>query len=165
MAPPWRAPMMPTCAPSSACHAPPVTYGIDHADAHILPLTSSSAPWRPLHRTEVRMASRRSAESSYRCQAANLQNALAAVAVGEQVGLDFERTRLRSRAYWPAPLRALRRSQRRAHRDDYGHHLTEIAAVMAAARATPSAARGVPAASPLANGALAGCARSRARRR
>ncbi len=68
----------------------------------------------------------------------NLQNALAAVAVGEFVGLDFNRI--------AAALRGFHGAERRFERhgevngvmviDDYGHHPTEIAAVLAAARAT-----------------------------
>jgi len=68
----------------------------------------------------------------------NLQNALAVVAVGAQVGLDFERI--------AAALASFSGAERRFERhgevngvlivDDYGHHPTEIAAVMAAARAT-----------------------------
>ena len=68
----------------------------------------------------------------------NLQNALAAVAVGERVGIDFERI--------AAALAAFHGAERRFERhgeaggvlviDDYGHHPTEIAAVVAAARAS-----------------------------
>src|SRR5687768_15514278 len=68
----------------------------------------------------------------------NLQNALAAVAVGEQLGLSF--------AVVAAALRGFPGAERRFERhgeaagvivvDDYGHHPTEIAAVLAAARAT-----------------------------
>jgi UDP-N-acetylmuramate--alanine ligase len=68
----------------------------------------------------------------------NLQNALAAVAVGERVGLSF--------AQVAAALRDFPGAERRFERhgeaagvivvDDYGHHPTEIAAVLAAARAT-----------------------------
>jgi UDP-N-acetylmuramate--alanine ligase len=68
----------------------------------------------------------------------NLQNALAAVAVGEFVGLGFDRI--------TAALRSFHGAERRFERhgeadgvlviDDYGHHPTEIAAVLAAARAT-----------------------------
>ena len=68
----------------------------------------------------------------------NLQNALAAVAVGATGRLDFERI--------AAALRDFRGAERRFERhgevggvlvvDDYGHHPTEIAAVLAAARAT-----------------------------
>jgi UDP-N-acetylmuramate--alanine ligase len=68
----------------------------------------------------------------------NLQNALAAVAVASELGIDFEHT--------AAALRAFEGAERRFDRhgesggvlvvDDYAHHPTEIAAVLAAARAT-----------------------------
>jgi UDP-N-acetylmuramate--alanine ligase len=68
----------------------------------------------------------------------NLQNALAAVAVATELGIDFERT--------ASALRAFEGAERRFERhgevggvlviDDYAHHPTEIAAVLAAARAT-----------------------------
>jgi UDP-N-acetylmuramate--alanine ligase len=68
----------------------------------------------------------------------SLQNALAAVAVGERVGLDFTRV--------AGALAGFSGAERRFERhgevggvlivDDYGHHPTEIAAVMAAAGAT-----------------------------
>jgi len=66
----------------------------------------------------------------------NLENALAAVAVGEELGLSFEQT--------AAGLADFRGAERRFEVrgepngilvvDDYGHHPTEIAAVLAAAR-------------------------------
>jgi UDP-N-acetylmuramate--alanine ligase len=66
----------------------------------------------------------------------NLQNALAAVAVGMELGLEFDRV--------AAGLRDFRGAERRFEVrgepngvlvvDDYGHHPTEIAAVLAAAR-------------------------------
>ena len=68
----------------------------------------------------------------------NLQNALAAVAVAERIGLDFARV--------ADALASFNGAERRFERhgevggvlvvDDYGHHPTEIRAVMAAARAT-----------------------------
>ncbi len=68
----------------------------------------------------------------------NLQNALAAVAVGDRLGLSFEQV--------AGALRDFPGAERRFERhgeaggvvvvDDYGHHPTEIAAVLAAARAT-----------------------------
>jgi UDP-N-acetylmuramate--alanine ligase len=68
----------------------------------------------------------------------NLQNALAAVAVAGELGIDFGRT--------AATLREFHGAERRFERvgeangvlvvDDYGHHPTEIAAVLAAARVT-----------------------------
>jgi UDP-N-acetylmuramate--alanine ligase len=67
----------------------------------------------------------------------NLQNALAAVAVGFELGLNFEQI--------AAGLRDFRGAERRFDVrgevdgvlivDDYGHHPTEIAAVLAAAKA------------------------------
>jgi UDP-N-acetylmuramate--alanine ligase len=68
----------------------------------------------------------------------NLQNALAAVAVGQQVGLEFERIASALAGF----LGAERRFERHGEAagvlvvDDYGHHPTEIAAVVAAARAS-----------------------------
>jgi len=68
----------------------------------------------------------------------NLQNALAAVAVAGELGIDF--------AGVAATLRDFHGAERRFERlgeangvlvvDDYGHHPTEIAAVLAAARVT-----------------------------
>jgi UDP-N-acetylmuramate--alanine ligase len=68
----------------------------------------------------------------------NLQNALAAAAVASQVGVDFGRI--------AAALQAFEGAERRFERygesggvvvvDDYGHHPTEIAAVLDAARTT-----------------------------
>jgi UDP-N-acetylmuramate--alanine ligase len=70
----------------------------------------------------------------------NLQNALAAIAVCDRVGIDFPRA--------AAALHDFGGAERRFERhgevggvmvvDDYGHHPTEIAAVLAAARATLS---------------------------
>ena len=68
----------------------------------------------------------------------NLQNALAAVAVGERIGLDFDRDRAALASFHGAERRFERHGE--VHGvlvvDDYGHHPTEIAAVLAAARAT-----------------------------
>ncbi len=68
----------------------------------------------------------------------NLQNALAAVAVADWIGLDFGKV--------AAALREFHGAERRFERhgeaggvlviDDYGHHPTEIAAVLAAARSS-----------------------------
>ena len=68
----------------------------------------------------------------------NLQNALAAVAVADRIGIDF--------SHVASALADFRGAERRFERhgeaggvlvvDDYGHHPTEIAAVLAAARAT-----------------------------
>jgi UDP-N-acetylmuramate--alanine ligase len=118
-----------------------VTYGLDSPDAHVLATDvelgafggrcmvhrRESAGIETLGRIELAVPGRH-----------NLQNALAAVAVGERVGLDFDRI--------AAALGSFHGAERRFERhgevngvlviDDYGHHPTEIAAVIAAARAT-----------------------------
>jgi UDP-N-acetylmuramate--alanine ligase len=118
-----------------------VTYGLDSADAHVLATDVEIGAFggrcivhrrgasgiETLGRIELTVPGRH-----------NLQNALAAVAVGERVGLEFDRV--------AAALASFHGAERRFERhgevngvlviDDYGHHPTEIAAVMAAARAT-----------------------------
>jgi UDP-N-acetylmuramate--alanine ligase len=68
----------------------------------------------------------------------NLQNALAAVAVGELIGLDFARVADALRHFSGAERRFERHGEAAGVLvvDDYGHHPTEIAAVLAAASAT-----------------------------
>ena len=68
----------------------------------------------------------------------NLQNALAAVAVGERIGLDFDRIATALASFHGAERRFERYGEVNGVLviDDYGHHPTEIAAVMAAARAS-----------------------------
>jgi UDP-N-acetylmuramate--alanine ligase len=68
----------------------------------------------------------------------NLQNALAAVAAGELIGLDFARIADALRGFHGAERRFERHGEAGGVLvvDDYGHHPTEIAAVLAAARAT-----------------------------
>ena len=118
-----------------------VTYGLDNPEAHVSGTGVELGAFGG--RCEVR---RRTAAGAARLgvlQLAvpgrhNLQNALAAVAVGEQVGLDFDQV--------AGALAAFHGAERRFERhgeaggvlvvDDYGHHPTEIAAVLAAARAT-----------------------------
>ena len=67
----------------------------------------------------------------------NLQNALAAVAVGLELGLSFERVAAGLAEFRGAERRFEIRGERRGILvvDDYGHHPTEIAAVIEAARA------------------------------
>ena len=67
----------------------------------------------------------------------NLQNALAAVAVGERVGLDFSRVAEALAGFHGAERRFERHGEVNGILivDDYGHHPTEIAAVISAARA------------------------------
>jgi UDP-N-acetylmuramate--alanine ligase len=119
-----------------------VTYGLDHPRAQIVGtdvelgafggrcLVHRQNPreaMKPLGRLELTVPGRH-----------NLQNALAAVAVGHSIGLDFARV--------ADALAGFQGAERRFERygeaggvlvvDDYGHHPTEIAAVMSAARAT-----------------------------
>jgi UDP-N-acetylmuramate--alanine ligase len=124
------------------------TYGLDAPDAD---LTATDVELGPLTaRATVRRRDRRSPAHSVSARPLatlgtltlavpgrhNLQNALAAVAVGMELGLPFERV--------AAGLRDFRGAERRFEVrgepngilvvDDYGHHPTEIAAVLAAAR-------------------------------
>ena len=119
-----------------------VTYGLDHPRAQIVGtdvelgafggrcLVHRQNPreaMKPLGRLELTVPGRH-----------NLQNALAAVAVSQRIGLDFARV--------ADALAGFQGAERRFERygeaggvlvvDDYGHHPTEIAAVMSAARAT-----------------------------
>ena len=68
----------------------------------------------------------------------NLQNALAAVAVADRLGIDFKTVAAALADFMGAERRFEQHGE--ADRvlvvDDYGHHPTEIAAVLAAARAT-----------------------------
>ena len=118
-----------------------VTYGLDHAEAHILATDVELGPFggrcivhrrgadgiATLGRIELTVPGRH-----------NLQNALAAVAVGERIGLDFDRIATALASFHGAERRFERYGE--VHGvlivDDYGHHPTEIAAVMAAARTT-----------------------------
>jgi UDP-N-acetylmuramate--alanine ligase len=66
----------------------------------------------------------------------NIQNALAAVAVGLELGVPFDRIRLALAEFRGAERRYQTRGEVRGVRvvDDYGHHPTEIAAVLRAGR-------------------------------
>jgi UDP-N-acetylmuramate--alanine ligase len=127
------------------------TYGLTSPDADI---TASGIELGPLSvKATVHRRSRRSSRPARRGGSEdapetlgtlslavpgrhNLQNALAAVAVGMELGLPFERI--------AAGLREFRGAERRFDVrgepdgvlivDDYGHHPTEIAAVLDAAR-------------------------------
>jgi UDP-N-acetylmuramate--alanine ligase len=118
-----------------------VTYGIDHTDGHIVATDVELGAFGG--RCIVHRRSGDGVETLGRIELPvpgrhNLQNALAAVAVGERVGLDFARV--------AAALSTFHGAERRFERhgevngvliiDDYGHHPTEIAAVMAAAKST-----------------------------
>jgi UDP-N-acetylmuramate--alanine ligase len=68
----------------------------------------------------------------------NLQNALAAVAVAGELGIDFARVATTLREFHGAERRFERVGEANGVLvvDDYGHHPTEIAAVLSAARVT-----------------------------
>ncbi len=118
-----------------------VTYGLDHPEAHILATDVELGPFggrcivhrrgadgrETLGRIELTVPGRH-----------NLQNALAAVAVGERIGLEFDRIATALASFHGAERRFERHGE--VHGvlivDDYGHHPTEIAAVMSAARTT-----------------------------
>jgi UDP-N-acetylmuramate--alanine ligase len=118
-----------------------VTYGLDRADGHILATDVEVGTFGGrclVHRRGVD-----GIETLGRIELAvpgrhNLQNALAAVAVGERVGLDFDRIASALASFHGAERRFERHGEANGVLviDDYGHHPTEISAVMAAARAT-----------------------------
>ena len=118
-----------------------ITYGLDSADAHLLATEVELGTFGGrcvVHRRGVDGLTRLGRLELAVPGRHNLQNALAAVAAAECVGLDFPRV--------AAALAGFHGAERRFERhgeaggvvvvDDYGHHPTEIAAVMAAARAT-----------------------------
>jgi len=118
-----------------------ITYGLESVDADIVadevvlgPLQVSARITRrghgipdrlPLGMLELGVPGRH-----------NLANALAAVAVGLELGLSFEQIASGLRAFRGAERRFELRGEPRGILvvDDYGHHPTEIAAVLAAAR-------------------------------
>jgi UDP-N-acetylmuramate--alanine ligase len=109
--------------------------GVTAADLVLGPFTASATvlqPARageaeavPLGRLELNVPGRH-----------NVQNALAAVAVGLELGLTFERIASGLREFRGAERRFEVRGEQRGILvvDDYGHHPTEIAAVLSAAR-------------------------------
>jgi UDP-N-acetylmuramate--alanine ligase len=114
-----------------------VTYGLENGQAHITADSYQIGDFGG--RCVVHRGGTRLGELSLRVPGRhNLQNALAAVAVATEVGLDFP--------VIAAALAEFQGAERRFERhgeaggvlvvDDYGHHPTEIAAVMAAATAT-----------------------------
>jgi len=118
-----------------------VTYGLDSCDAHVQGTDVELGAFGG--RCVVRRRTADAVDVLGPLELAvpgrhSLQNALAAVAVGERVGLEFGRI--------AEALAGFHGAERRFERhgevdgvlivDDYGHHPTEIAAVMDAARAT-----------------------------
>jgi UDP-N-acetylmuramate--alanine ligase len=120
------------------------TYGLDAASADIT--ATDIVPGRLSVSAVIRRRARRAADPVDRALLGpltlqvpgrhNLQNALAAVAVGLELGLPFERIAPGLRAFRGAERRFEVRGEPRGILivDDYGHHPTEIAAVLAAAQ-------------------------------
>ncbi|HEV3140929.1 MAG TPA: UDP-N-acetylmuramate--L-alanine ligase, partial [Vicinamibacterales bacterium] len=112
------------------------TYGLDAADAN---LTANDVELRPFgstaavrHRTQGPLGPLTLAVPGRH----NLQNALAAIAVGLELGLPFDRIAAGLGEFRGAERRFEVRGEPRGILvvDDYGHHPTEIAAVLAAAK-------------------------------
>ena len=118
-----------------------VTYGLDNPEAHIrgvhVELGSFGGRCRVERRTPDGVERVGTIELAVPGRH-NLQNALAAVAVGERVGLEFPRIADALASFHGAERRFERHGEAAGVMvvDDYGHHPTEIRAVMAAARAT-----------------------------
>jgi UDP-N-acetylmuramate--alanine ligase len=117
-----------------------ITYGLEARDADI---RASDVRLGPL--TAGATVFRRSGQSSETALgtielnvpgAHNLQNALAAVAVGLEVGLSFDTVAAALNQFKGAERRFEVKGERGGVLviDDYGHHPTEIAAVLSAAR-------------------------------
>jgi UDP-N-acetylmuramate--alanine ligase len=122
-----------------------VTYGLEAADADV---TATDIHLAPLSVTATVKRRARRADDASKTLATlgnltlnvpgrhNLQNALAAIAVGTELGLSFDRVAAGLRDFQGAERRFEVRGEPRGILivDDYGHHPTEIAAVLAAAR-------------------------------
>ena len=117
-----------------------VTYGLD-AEADISAVGTTLAPFSATA-TVTRRVSRAEPRQSIGTLALhvpgrhNVQNALAAVAVGLELGLPFERIARGLEEFRGAERRFEVRGEPNGILvvDDYGHHPTEIAAVIAAAK-------------------------------
>jgi UDP-N-acetylmuramate--alanine ligase len=122
------------------------TYGLDAPDAHV---TATDVELGPLSASAmVHRRARRAGDPADAAPALgpltlrvpgrhNLQNALAAVAVGLELGVPFDRIASGLAEFRGAERRFEIRGEPNGILivDDYGHHPTEIAAVVAAARA------------------------------
>ena len=118
-----------------------VTYGLDSADADV---TADDVVLGPLSvRATVKLRSRGSTPGAALGAIGlsvpgrhNLLNALATIAVGLELGLSFDRIAAGLREFHGAERRFDVRGEPNGILvvDDYGHHPTEIAAVLAAAR-------------------------------
>jgi UDP-N-acetylmuramate--alanine ligase len=118
-----------------------VTYGFDHPDAHVAGSEVELGAFGGrcvVHRRTPAGAERLGPLELAVPGRHNLLNALAVVAVGDQVGLEFEQVVTALAGFQGAERRFERHGEAAGVLvvDDYGHHPTEIAAVLAAARAT-----------------------------
>jgi UDP-N-acetylmuramate--alanine ligase len=118
-----------------------LTYGLDHSGALIVGTNVELGSFGG--RCQVHHRTREGLEPLGRLELAvpgrhNLQNALAAVTVGQRIGMDFARVADALSGFHGAERRFERHGEAGGVMvvDDYGHHPTEIAAVIAAARAT-----------------------------
>jgi UDP-N-acetylmuramate--alanine ligase len=120
--------------------APVVTYGLDAADADVgvdaVSLTATGSRSTVIRR-QARTATALGPLTLCVPGRHNVQNALAAVAVGLELGLEFGRIAPGLEAFHGAARRFEVKGERAGVVvvDDYGHHPTEIAAVIDAARA------------------------------
>ena len=117
------------------------TYGLENADAHIVGTEVKLGSFGArclVHRHGVDTTDRLGVLELTVPGRHNLENALAAVAVADQLGVDFHRVASALREFGGAERRFQRHGEAGGVLviDDYGHHPTEIAAVLAAARAT-----------------------------
>ena len=120
---------------------PLLTYGLDHSTAHIVGTgveLGSFGGRCTVHRRRGDRLETLGVLELIVPGRHNLQNALAAVAVAEWIGLDFARVADALRNFHGAERRFEHHGEAGGVMviDDYGHHPTEIAAVLAAARAT-----------------------------
>jgi UDP-N-acetylmuramate--alanine ligase len=118
-----------------------LTYGLEHPRAQILGTEIELGAFGG--RCQVHRRTRQGVEPLGTLELTvpgrhNLQNALAAIAVGQRIGLDFARVAGALTGFHGAERRFERHGEAGGVQvvDDYGHHPTEIAAVIAAARAT-----------------------------
>jgi UDP-N-acetylmuramate--alanine ligase len=117
------------------------TYGLENADAHLVgtdvSLGGFGARCTVLRRRAGGMDRLGTLDLGVPGRH-NLQNALAAVAAADEVGVEFAAVAAALKEFQGAERRFERRGERGGVLviDDYGHHPTEIAAVLAAARAT-----------------------------
>jgi UDP-N-acetylmuramate--alanine ligase len=124
-----------------------ISYGLDAPDAHYRGVNVAGAgfDWRCTVVRDLRRTSRGDARGPVTLGEIvlhvpgrhNLQNALAAVAVGLELGVPFDRIAAALDGFRGAERRFEDHGEVRGVRviEDYGHHPTEIAAVIAAARA------------------------------